>query len=104
MIFEIDDIIPFSNRHKNETIRQIIRYDSGYLKDLMIKDCRVILSSNCFEEIKRLTKGHIDNWETPENYNNRVVFNTLKHYKMPYLYDFNDNELEKLVKERLNLL
>lgn len=40
MIFEIDDIIPFVNRteHVNHTIRQIIRYDSGYLKDLFIND------------------------------------------------------------------
>ena len=45
MILEIDDIIPFSKRHKNETIRQIVRYDSGYLKDLFLKD-----ESICFSE------------------------------------------------------
>ena len=62
MIYELDDIILCSKRHSNETIRQIIRYDSGYLKDLMLKNDEVIFSEKCFEELKRLTKGHKDNW------------------------------------------
>lgn len=58
MIFEIDDIIPFINRkeHVNHTIRQIIRYDSGYLKDLFLKDNRVCFSEKCLAELLRLTK------------------------------------------------
>lgn len=56
MVLDIDSIIPFSKRHKGETVREIIRYDSGYLKDLMIKDDRVVFSDTCFNEIKRLTK------------------------------------------------
>ena len=48
MVLDIDSIIPFSKRHKGETVREIIRYDSGYLKDLMIKDDRVVLSEACF--------------------------------------------------------
>ncbi len=101
MIFEIDDIIPFSVRHKNETIRDIIRYDSGYLKDLMIKDSRLVFSKNCFNEIKRLTTNHFDNWETPKN-ENVSIFKKLKPYATPYLHSFNDSELEKLNNERLN--
>lgn len=65
MIFDIDDVIPFSKRHKGETIRQIIRYDSGYLRDLFLKDERVSFSRESFAEICRLTQGHYDNWEKP---------------------------------------
>lgn len=100
MIFEIDDIIPFSRKHDGETIREIIRYDSGYLKDLMIKDNRVVFSDTCFNEIKRLTKNHFDNWETPSN-SKISIFKKLKTYAQPYLYNFNDNELETLNKQRL---
>lgn len=100
MVLDIDSIIPFSKRHKGETVREIIRYDSGYLKDLMIKDDRVVFSDTCFNEIKRLTKNHLDNWETPFN-TNISIFKKLKTYAQPYLYDFNDNELETLNKQRL---
>lgn len=100
MIFEIDSIIPFSKKHKGETIREIIRYDSGYLKDLMIKDDRIVFSDICFNEIKRLTKNHFDNWETSPN-GEIPIFKRLKTYRQPYLYDFNDNKLEILNKQRL---
>lgn len=102
MIFEIDDIIPFVKRseHVNHTIRQIIRYDSGYLKDLFIIDNRVCFSEKCLAELLRLTKGHFDNWENAETNN---VFNGIKIYKLPYLFDFNNEEIVKKNKERLNL-
>ncbi|OKZ24631.1 MAG: hypothetical protein BHV77_04530 [Bacteroides sp. 43_108] len=56
MVLDIDSIIPFSKRHKGETVREIIRYDSGYLKDLMIKDDRVVFSDTCFKEKNDLLK------------------------------------------------
>lgn len=101
MILDIDSVIPFSKRHGGETIREIIRYDSGYLKDLMLKDDRVVFSDTCFNEIKRLTKNHFDNWETPSN-SGISIFKKLKTYGQPYLYDFNDGELEALNKQRLS--
>lgn len=94
MMFEIDDVIPFSKRHQNESIRRIIRYDSGYLKDLFKKDSRVCFSEVCMEELCRLTKGHKDNWERPTA-KNIGLFDTLKPYGMPYLYDFNDVDTVK---------
>lgn len=66
MITSLDIIIPFSRRHSDETIRQILRYDSGYLKDLFKKDDRLYFSDECFSEICILTKGHKDNWEKPQ--------------------------------------
>ena len=102
MIFEIDDIIPFINRkeHVNHTIRQIIRYDSGYLKDLFLKDNRVCFSEKCLAELLRLTKGHFDNWENAETSN---IFTAITPYKSPYLFDFSNEVIEKTNKDRLNL-
>lgn len=100
MIKSIDEVIPFSRRHKNETIRQIIRADSGYLKDLFIKDTRLFFSPECFDEICRLTAGHKDNWETPTN-SMSPIFHQCKPYGVNYLFDFNQDELLQLNNKRL---
>ena len=100
MIISIDEIIPFSIKHKNETIREILRYDSGYLKDLFIKDYRLCFSRECFDEICRLTVGHKDNWEKPKE-KGLPIFSYLKTYCSPYLADFNNEELRKINEERL---
>lgn len=100
MVFEIDDKIPFSNRHSDETIRQIIRYDSGYLKDLFLKDDRVVFSKFCLDKICRLTEGHFDNWEPPKQGASNV-FLRCKSYATPYLYDFNNGELRDINENRL---
>lgn len=99
MILEIDDIIPFSKRHKNETIRQIVRYDSGYLKDLFLKDESICFSEDCYNELIRLTQNHNDNWEMGSDTSN--IFTQLKSYATPYLYCFNDEKLRIINKERL---
>ena len=100
--YEIDDIIPFVKReeHIGNTIRQIIRYDSGYLKDLFFKDKRVVFSRACMDELKHLTKGHFDNWKMPYCSSNNI-FSNQKKYKSPYLYDFNDTLIEKENVKRL---
>lgn len=100
---DIDDVIPFVRRveHQGKTIRQIIRYDSGYLKDLFEKDSRVVFTENCMHEILRLTAGHFDNWETPKEDSTGSVFGTLKTYRSPYLFDFNKSEIEKANSHRL---
>ncbi len=99
MIESIDEKIPFSRRHLNETIRQIIRYDSGYLKDLFLNDERVVFSDECLSDLCRLTKGHKDNWETPST-QAKNIFDSLKSYRSPYLYDFNDTKIIKINKAR----
>lgn len=88
MIFELDDKISFSKRHKEETIRQILRYDSGYIKDLIIKNEKFALSEKSFSEACRLTKGMYDNWEKPVGKTNAV--DSLKRYASPYPFDLND--------------
>lgn len=97
-ISSLDAKIAISKRHPNETIREILRYDSGYLKDLFIKDTRIVFSSDCLAEIKRLTSGHKDNWETPKEGD---LFSRLKTYASPYLYDFNDGVIDLINTERL---
>ena len=102
MVYNIDDKIPFVQReeHKEHTIRQIIRYDSGYLKDLFLNNDHVVFSNECFAELCRLTKGHYDNWEPPK-VNTGNIFDSCMTYKSPYLYDFNDEKLANINMERL---
>ena len=88
MIFELDDKIPFSKRHKDETIRQILRYDSGYIKDLIMKNDEFALSEESFSEACRLTKGMYDNWEKPAGKTNTL--DSLKRYASTYPFDLNN--------------
>ena len=101
MINSIDEKISFSRRHPNETIREIIRYDSGYLKDLFLKNERIVFSPKCLSEIQRLTKGHKDNWEKPTKQTSSI-FGQLKPYSSPYLYDFNNEDIVRINNLRLN--
>lgn len=89
MIFELDDKISFSKRHKDETIRQILRYDSGYIKDLIMKNDEFALSKESFSEACRLTKGMYDNWKKPDAKTDSI-FDSLKPYRSPYPFDLND--------------
>lgn len=63
-------------------------------------DERLIFSLEYYDELKRLTKGHWDNWEAPCN-ETKSVFDELKSYATPYLYDFNNPEIEEINIERL---
>lgn len=100
MVLHIDTVIPFSRKYSGKTIREIIRFDSGYLKDLFKKDERLCFSEECFADICRLTAGHKDNWEKP-SYPTSNIFHQIKPYGTPYLYDFNDEELIALNKLRI---
>lgn len=99
VIDSIDITIPFSKRHPNETIRSILRYDSGYIKDLFIRNQNIVFTSEVFEELKKLTLGHRDNWVSPA-IPSKNIFRDLKSYKTPYLFDFNDEFIFNLHKER----
>ncbi|EXY19541.1 hypothetical protein M076_0899 [Bacteroides fragilis str. 2-F-2  len=48
-----------------------------------------------------MTKNHYDNWEKPIEID-RSVFDSLKTYSTPYLYNFDDGVLEGLNNQRLN--
>ena len=100
MIHSIDEIITISRQHPNETIREIIRYDSGYLKDLFIKNHKLVFSPECLSDIQKLTKGHRDNWEKPTR-ETPIIFKQFKPYSRPYLYDFNDEQIEMINNTRL---
>ena len=100
MITSLDETIPYSRRHPKETIRQILRYDSGYLKDLFVKNEKLYFTPECFSEICLLTKGHNDNWEKPIE-TTSSIFSYCKPYATPYLYDFNDESLILLNNQRI---
>jgi hypothetical protein len=102
VISDIDTTIPFSKRHPDETIREILRYDSGYLKDLFLKDKSIVFTPECFAEIRRLTSNHVDNWETPPKKPGQSIFSQLKTYGSPYLFNFNDDDLVQENEARLN--
>ncbi len=102
MIHSLDQIIPFSRRHPNETVRQILQYDSGYVKDLFLKDSRLVFSEDCFNEICQITDGHKDEWVKPENC--ASFLDGLKRYAVPYLYDFNNETLRSINQERLTAI
>ncbi|ROT16286.1 hypothetical protein EEL50_03460 [Muribaculaceae bacterium Isolate-105 (HZI)] len=104
LISDIDTKIPFSKRHPNETIREILRYDSGYLKDLFYKDEDIVFTRECLADICRLTAKHEDNWETPPAKSGLSAFSRLKTYGTPYLYNFNDEDIAMLNSLRLEEL
>ena len=95
LVTSLDIRIPFSKRHPNETIRVIARYVSGYLKDLLVKDESFVFSLECYQELKALTLGHKDNWVKPD-IATKSIFDSLKPYRVPYLFDFNNSEIEEL--------
>lgn len=99
MVFEIDDIIPFSKRHKNETIRNIVVSDSGYIKTMIEKNEDFVLSEKAYEEVAKITKGHKDAWQPQKDTGN--IFDELKTYAVPYLFDFNNEELQKINQKKL---
>lgn len=101
MIFEIDDTIYFSKKYPGKAIKEIAKTDSGYLRDLMKKDERFILSEKCYQELMELTRGMYDDWKKPETPTDSI-FDSLKPYTRPYGFDFNDEELIKLNRNRLS--
>ena len=100
MLYDIDDRFPLRGnwRYKGETIREVLQKDSGYIKDLIRLDDIFALTDECMEEAKRITKGHRDNWKKPEN--PQTVFEGLKKYGVPYGFDFNDEAIQKINKQK----
>lgn len=97
MVYQIDDIFP-SRRYRGETIRVVLLKDSGYIKGLILKNESFALSDECTEKAKRITKGHCDNWKKPES--PQTVFEGLKKYGVPYGFDFNDEAIQKINKQK----
>lgn len=91
MIYNIDDEIRSRGRHRGETIREIARYDSGYIKDRIKKDKSFMISGQCFVELARITAGCRDNWEKPKS-SVKNIFHALKSYGTPYMYDFKEDK------------
>lgn len=91
MIYNIDDTFP-SRKYKNKTIREVLKIDSGYIKDYLLRNKDFILSAECLLEAQKITKGNIDKaWVKPEKAES--IFDYFKPYRLPYDYDFNDKKI-----------
>lgn len=99
MIYNIDDRFPNRGdwKYRGETIREVLHKDSGYIKDLIKKNDCFALSDECMDEAKLITREHRDERIRKSNPNN--VFDGLKHYKLPYGFDFNDEVIQEKNKK-----
>ena len=94
-LFDIDDTIPFSKKHPNQSIREILATDSGYLRSLFEKNEQLVFSDSCFNMICKITNGQVS---IP------TLFMGSKVYGVPYLYDWNKNpKLLEENKRRINI-
>lgn len=105
MIHEIDDVIECSRRHHGETIREIARYDSGYIKDLIKKNDKFVISETCLTELEKLTAGFRDNWTKPTKPTSNI-FHNIKIYASPYQYDFGEDieNVKDINQQRLEII
>lgn len=102
MIYDINDTFPIRGnwKYKGETIENVLKKDSGYIRDLIRLNKDFILSEDCMNEAKLITKGHKDLWEKPNN--PQSIFDTLKPYGVPYGFDFNNEEIQKINKQKID--
>ena len=88
-------------KYKGETIEEVLRKDSGYIKDLIMLNPNFCLSEKGMSEAQELTKGFYDKWTKPEQPTNNI-FDSLRVYREPYDFDFNNNEVIAKNQEKLN--
>lgn len=88
-------------KYKGETIEEVLRKDSGYIKDLIMLNSNFCLSENGMREAQELTKGFYDKWAKPEQPTDNI-FDSLRVYTKPYDFDFNNEKLINKNKENLN--
>ncbi len=96
--WNINDIFPLRWKYQGETIGDVLKKDSGYIKDLIRLHHSFCLSEECMAEAQKITKGFKDEWVKPQNPKTLNV----KIYRIPYGFDFNEEELVKLNQQKLN--
>ncbi|NLO71866.1 MAG: hypothetical protein GX102_13160 [Porphyromonadaceae bacterium] len=96
-IYEMTDRFPAQCnwKYQDETVKEVLMKDSGYIKDLILLNEKFAISESCFEEAKELTKGFTDK-RSPE------IINDVKQSKIPYDYDFNDQKLLEVNRSKLS--
>lgn len=97
-IYEIEDRFPklCSWKYQEETVREVLKKDSGYVKDLILLNETFALSEDAFTEAMAMTKGFVDNRDE------ETLNDPKKRKKAAYDYDFNDEKIIELNREKLN--
>lgn len=97
-IYEINDTFPlYGNwKYKGETIAEVLQKDSGYIKDLIRLNPTFCLSEECMTKAQQITKGFYDKWVKPEHISSENILESLRPYRKPYDFDFNNGEIVKL--------
>ncbi len=96
--YELNDKFPdlCTWKYKNETIKEALLKDSGYVKELILLNEKFVLSESAFEEAKQITRGFVDTRDE------ETKSDPSKAKKTPFDFDFNDEKLRALNKEKLS--
>lgn len=95
--YSLNSIFPtYGNwKYKGETIEEVLQKDSGYIKDLIRLHPTFCLSEECMLEAQKITKGFYDKWTKPKQISQNI-FESLRTYRSPYDFDFNDESIKEL--------
>lgn len=95
--YEINDIFPklCTWRYQEETVKDVLLKDSGYIKDLILLNENFVLSDAAYAEAVAITKGFTD------TRNDDVLNDPAKRKKTPYDFDFNDEKVREINKSKL---
>lgn len=88
-------------KYKGETLEEVLKKDSGYIKDLIKLHPYFCLSEECMLKAQQITQGFYDKWVKPEQISLNV-FESLRAYRNPYDFDFNDEEVVRLNSLKLS--
>lgn len=101
--YSLNNTFPNSGnwKYKGETIEEVLRKDSGYIKDLIKLHPYFCLSEECMLEAQQITKGFYDKWVKPKQMS-KNIFESLRVYSKPYDFDFNDEEVIRLNNLKLS--
>lgn len=96
-IYEINDKFPklCSWRYQEETVREVLQKDSGYVKDLILLNENFALSEEAYSQAIEITKGFEDKRD------DETLSNPSKRKKTPYDFDFSDEKIIELNKMKL---
>lgn len=87
-------------KYKGETIEEVLKKDSGYIKDLIKLHPSFCLSEECMVEALKITKGHYDKWVKP-THTSQNIFEDLRLYKAAYDFDLNNEEILKINQSKI---
>lgn len=96
-IYELEDRFPklCSWRYQEETVFDVLKKDSGYVKDLIMLNDKFALSESAYEAAKEITRGFTDNRDE------EVLSDTKKVKNTPYDFDFNDEKIQVANNEKI---